>query len=339
MQKEWTDEHLTWNANDYGGINEMVFMAWEIWTPDIRSWAAASQVSWWRSVAKEPLRVNSSGVVSWWTRAVVTSYCDVDLSQFPFDKQFCSIGFVSWTYDISELNITDHPLYKKQIYGPFVKNPEWSVVAMQVHKNSQNESVGGYWPKIMAELTLQRRSNFYLYTTGFPYLASGLLVVSSFLFPVASMRRYYLLILSMVIYSCILLQLAARLGSHSIKVPYAVKCVVYSMLLVAISITVNIVSACVIDKLARKKNCLMPRAIASFVESPWLGTLCCLNPSSLSKHDNSTPFSSSSHVDTQSSSNPHSNQPDLPSEWHLLQQLLDRICFVSFIVASIIYHS
>lgn len=335
----------------------MVFNAWEVWTPDIRSWAAASGIHWWRSVAREPVRVNSSGIVAWWTRAVITSYCDVDLSNFPFDKQFCTMGFVSWTYDITELNITDHPKYPKQIYGPFVKNPEWSVVNMVVHKNEKNESVNGYWPKIMAELTLQRRSNFYMYNTGLPYLAAGFLVICSFLSPIGSTKRYYLVVSAMLIYSCLLIQLGIRLGPHSIKIPYAVKCVAYSMTLVAVSVTVNVLTTSIIEKCASKRTLTMPRALISILELPWLGTLCCLSVPDSMYPSTSTSTSSPSSFSSFPPPHPSSNKvtsndsssdisPDtvrsdtcMSHEWFLLQQLVDRICFVLFILATLFYHS
>ena len=343
VHQEWTDEHLTWNPDDYSGINEMVVKWWDIWTPEIRSWAAASQINQEQARDLEHPRVNSSGHVFMLLKDVVPCYCNVDLYLFPFDRHNCSFGFVDGlTFRISQLNLMNLPRGVEKIFDSYEINPEWFAVSVQVRKNQQNATHSMYLTGIMVDLVLKRRTNFYLYSTGVPYLTSGLLVISSFLLSLASMRRYYLLIVSMLIYSCILLQLAARLGSHSIKVPYAVKCVVYSMLLVTISITVNIVSGCVIDKLARRKHSCMPRTIASVLESPWLGTLCCLNPTATGESDNSTSFPpASSNIDIQSSSTSHRDHTDprLPTEWHLLQQLLDRICFVSFIVASIIYHS
>lgn len=321
----------------------MVFSAWELWTPDIRSWAAASGISWYRSISKDPIRVNSSGTVSWWTRAVITSYCDVDLSDFPFDKQFCTMGFVSWTYDITELNITDHPKYPKQIYGPFFINPEWSVVRMTVHKNDKNETVGGYWPKIMAEMTLQRRTNYYLYTTGLPYFAAGLLVICSFISPIGSMKRYYLIILALFIYTALLIQLAIRIGPHSIKIPYAVKCIVYSIILISVSVTVNLITNSIIEKFGKKKNFTMPRFIISILELPWLGILFCLNvPQSTKDKKIISSSSSSSSTSNDSSdiiSKDNISDTCMSHEWLLLQQLVDRICFILFIITSIFYHS
>ena len=201
----------------------MTFDFWELWTPDIRCWSVADGSTMSRSVGKEPLRVLSTGSVQWWTRAVFKASCDLDLSDFPFDQQECHMGFVSWTYDIRQVNLTAHKKYQKQIYGPFQKNPEWAVVSKKVHPNEMNVSAAGLWASVGVTFTLQRRNQIYLFKTGLPYFTASLVGIASFLTPLGTARRYFFSGLSIIMLALIMISLGIQLGPHSAKVPYAGK--------------------------------------------------------------------------------------------------------------------
>lgn len=199
----------------------MTFDFWELWTPDIRCWSVADGAAMSRSVGKEPIRVLSNGAVQWWTRAVFKASCDLDLSDFPFDQQECSMGFLSWSYDIRQLNLTVHKKYPKHIYGPFQKNPEWAVLKKEVFPNDMNVSAAGLWASITVSFTLERRNQIYLFKTGLPYVTASLAGIASFLTPIGSGRRYFFSGLSIIMLALIMISLGIQLGPHSVKVPYA----------------------------------------------------------------------------------------------------------------------
>ena len=35
IKQVWTDEYMTWNTADYGGLDEVVLPARKVWTPDV----------------------------------------------------------------------------------------------------------------------------------------------------------------------------------------------------------------------------------------------------------------------------------------------------------------
>lgn len=331
---EWKDEHLSWNPSDFGGLDEINFDYWEIWTPDIRSWDVIDGNSG-RQMGKEPMKVNSSGYVSWWTRAVFTSSCFLDLKDFPFDTQSCSIYFMSWTYDIRHLNITKNPSYKNFIYGPYQKNPEWSVADFDSNLNTWNDTEAGYYPSLGIFFTFKRRTPIYTFRTFLPYVAAMFIAMVSFFEPPGSGRRLLLSSISISLLMVIMVQLADQLGPHSISVPYAIKCVGVSIVVISSSI----LSSLVLDALTRKlcqRNILLPRLIMAVVENSWIQMIllmrsevdtssCRREQNELSSPFSPSPFSSSS-------------SQVITKEWILLGRFVDRLCLLVLLVVLVFYH-
>src|SRR6218665_995243 len=50
--------------------------------------------------------VNSDGTCSWVPLGLYISSCAIYIKWFPFDDQFCTMKFGSWTYDGSKINLT-----------------------------------------------------------------------------------------------------------------------------------------------------------------------------------------------------------------------------------------
>ena len=53
-----------------------------------------------------PVRVTSQGVVTWYPISSVTTSCEMDISQYPFDTQVCTVDIIGYSYPIIEMNIT-----------------------------------------------------------------------------------------------------------------------------------------------------------------------------------------------------------------------------------------
>lgn len=49
--------------------------------------------------------VSSDGSTKWFTVAVLTSICPMDVKLFPFDEQTCTLKFGSWTQNQLKLDI------------------------------------------------------------------------------------------------------------------------------------------------------------------------------------------------------------------------------------------
>ena len=43
--------------------------------------------------------VKHTGEVTWLSHGIYVSVCDINVEQFPFDVQLCTMKWASWTYD------------------------------------------------------------------------------------------------------------------------------------------------------------------------------------------------------------------------------------------------
>lgn len=305
----------------------MNFEFYEIWSPDIRSWTTfdGSQMS--RSVGRDPLRVSSDGIVSWWTRAVLKSECDIDLTDFPFDRQPCSIILGSWTLDSTHLAITTNKKFNKQVYGPFSKNPEWSLIKMDVYGADTNVTEIASWHTVSVDLVLKRRNEMYKYRIGIPYFTAWSLAIFSFLSDAGSQRRLLFSSVSILIFLMLMIQLSYQLGPHSVQTPYAIKCLGMSLTVVTASLVISALIHVVSRKMTQS-NVILPRIVTVVLEAGIVQTLFCLRETS----DQPVRANDSRLLDARSSEL-------IGREWQLMRQFVDRVFFLSFIVTTIFYHS
>ena len=50
--------------------------------------------------------VLSDGTCFWYPFAIEISYCPMDIRWYPFDDQTCRLQYSSWSYDVTQLNLT-----------------------------------------------------------------------------------------------------------------------------------------------------------------------------------------------------------------------------------------
>jgi len=306
---EWIDQHLIWNPSDYDGLDEVV-MEWnEIWTPDIRSFDFERR--WKDGLGYEPLVVNASGFVTWYTSAVFQTYCKIDLKDFPFDQQTCTIKFASWTYDSLGIKLYPSKSWESLVYGPRKPNAEWKVLNVSEETVRNNETEKYRYDVFSVKVLLQRRNAVYFYSTVVPYMAALSFAFLSFMEPLGSLRRLTLVMVSFTILSILLIRLTLTLGFHSISVPFGIKCTGISILMVTISTLLPLLVSCYLTA----NNVLLPRVIIDFVGNPIIQTLLCVG------HPEKAP------------------QDQVNKECFLLTMFMDRICFISFIFLAAIYHS
>lgn len=260
--------------------------------------------------------------------------CNFDLTDFPRDKQWCYMNFLSWTYDITQVNLTQNPLFPVLIRGPWRKNPEWEVLQKQIFPNTLNYSMAGQWPVIGIRFQLQRRDAMYFYKLGLPYLCASLMGIASFLVPAGGSQRYFFACSSIVILFLLMVQLGFDLGPHSIMTPYAVKCIGINMIVMIVALVVSTILRRIVEQLS--DSCPpLPRYLIDVLDGNWVPMIFCLHA------ERGPTRNLRSAVESASDDNPFKNagQSVATKEWQLLAQLLDRICFIIYIGTTIIYHS
>jgi hypothetical protein len=112
VRMNWDDELLKWDSSN----NNISFMSMNIdniWTPDIELLNAASKPTIY--ILDEALNLYNSGSIFWSKPGIFKFSCSLDLHEFPFDIQKCTMKFGSWTYNTNMMTILPYEDVNKQI--------------------------------------------------------------------------------------------------------------------------------------------------------------------------------------------------------------------------------
>ena len=125
------------------------------------------------------MRLEYSGTVHWDLSINFQTYCDIDVTYYPFDTQRCTIDFGEWSYTNKEINFTT--VAKGIELGPYKGNGEWDIVGTFVY--TQNVGTELQYTQLHFGLVLKRRSLYYILNIIVPLVLISILCVISFLIP------------------------------------------------------------------------------------------------------------------------------------------------------------
>ncbi|NP_001166811.1 nicotinic acetylcholine receptor subunit alpha 5 isoform A precursor [Bombyx mori] len=164
----WTDFHLRWNTSDFDGISVIRIPYERVWRPDIILYNNADP-NYRSAVINTNVIVKYTGEVTWLSHGIYVSVCDINVEQFPFDAQLCTMKWASWTYDGFQLDL------KKQFdegdTTNYQTNGEFDLVSFEAIRHDQYYSccVEPY-PDITYVIKLRRRPMFYVFNLILPCL-------------------------------------------------------------------------------------------------------------------------------------------------------------------------
>ncbi|KAM5193846.1 neuronal acetylcholine receptor subunit alpha-9 [Mantella aurantiaca] len=183
IRQGWYDAYLTWNRDDYDGLDSIRIPSNMVWRPDIVLYNKADDEF------SEPINTNVGlrydGKITWDTPAITKSSCVVDVSYFPFDEQQCNLTFGSWTYNGNQVDIIN--AMDTGDLSDFVENVEWEMQGMPAVKNVITYGCCSEpYPDITFTLILKRRSSFYIFNLLIPCVMISFLAPLGFYLPADS---------------------------------------------------------------------------------------------------------------------------------------------------------
>ncbi|XP_015785063.1 neuronal acetylcholine receptor subunit alpha-6-like [Tetranychus urticae] len=326
----WKDEFLTWDPSKYYGIKKLKFDSNEIWTPDIVVFNMAVGNNWIGVDSHSIIEVNYDGKINLRLPSNLAVGCYIDLADYPFDKQLCSLYFGSWSYNVNEIRLVKG---KRLVRKPYFEQLEWSVEKIEgfLHDVKGFES---HKSVVEIDISVARRVNIHLYYIAIPYLTASLLGLVAFLVPIGSIYRIVFGSLAIFILIFLLSFLADNIGFHSLGVPYAVRCISINIMLITISLVVTNMTYQLIMSLM--VTCPpLPSFLAHHLTNPILARIFVLKVNL-----ESTKFDEEANVNDFSNQQPfQSTSRAAIREWALLLRLIDRLLLITYIVVIIIYHS
>ncbi|XP_022645426.1 uncharacterized protein LOC111243713 isoform X2 [Varroa destructor] len=246
LEQEWEDYKLKWNPAEYGGVDMIHVPAENIWLPDIVLFNNADGN--YEVILMNKATVYSTGKVVWKPPALYKSTCEIDVEYFPFDEQNCLMKFASWTYDGFEVDL----LHQKQKPGEtevstgidmseFYKSVEWDILLVPAKYNQgKYDCCVEPFPDITFNITMRRKTLFYTVNLIIPCVGISFLTVLVFYLPSDSGEKVTLCISILVSLTVFFLLLAEIIPPTSLAVPLLGKYLLFTMILVTLSISVTV---------------------------------------------------------------------------------------------------
>lgn len=179
----WHDELFTWDPYEYGGTMYLTLPVTKIWVPELLHANPADKVEklvddWYK------VTIYYDGSVELYSASIFTATCNIDVSYYPFDRQFCEIIFLVWGYSAEEVVLTAE---REDILQTFYKSSgEWTLVRTVV-KSEYREPLDSI--VVSFRMVLDRKSHFVMVNAILPMIFVSFLNVLVFLMPNESGER------------------------------------------------------------------------------------------------------------------------------------------------------
>ncbi|CAM4338503.1 neuronal acetylcholine receptor subunit alpha-10 [Caretta caretta] len=183
IRQVWVDAYLSWDKDDYDGIDTVRIPSSYVWRPDIVLYNNADNQ--FTGSMETNVVIRYDGQVMWDSPAITKSSCKVDVSHFPFDGQQCRLTFGSWTYNGNQIDLVNG--LDTADLTDFVENVEWEVLGMPAKRNVIIYGCCSEpYPDITYTLILKRRASFYIFNLLLPCIMISFLAPLGFYLPADS---------------------------------------------------------------------------------------------------------------------------------------------------------
>ncbi|XP_075144857.1 nicotinic acetylcholine receptor alpha1 isoform X4 [Haematobia irritans] len=246
VEQEWNDYKLKWNPDDYGGVDTLHVPSEHIWLPDIVLYNNADGNYEVTIMTKAIL--HHTGKVVWKPPAIYKSFCEIDVEYFPFDEQTCFMKFGSWTYDgymvdlrhLKQTPDSDNIEVGIDLQDYYI-SVEWDIMRVPAVRNEKFYSCCEEpYLDIVFNLTLRRKTLFYTVNLIIPCVGISFLSVLVFYLPSDSGEKISLCISILLSLTVFFLLLAEIIPPTSLTVPLLGKYLLFTMMLVTLSVVVTI---------------------------------------------------------------------------------------------------
>ncbi|XP_033028155.1 5-hydroxytryptamine receptor 3A [Lacerta agilis] len=246
-RQHWIDEFLQWNPREFDNITQMSVPTEAIWVPDIL-------INEFVDVGKSPdipyVYILHHGEVRNLKPVQVVTACSLDIYNFPFDVQNCSLTFTSWLHNIRDINISlwRTPEEVKHDKSVFMNQGEWEL--LHVLSQFREFSVGDseFYAEMKFFVVIRRRPLFYAVSLLLPSIFLMVMDIVGFYLPPDSGERVSFKITLLLGYSVFLIIVSDTLPATAIGTPLIGVYFVVCMALLVISLTETILIVRLVHK-------------------------------------------------------------------------------------------
>lgn len=238
LTQVWNDYRLMWDPEEYEGIRKVRLPSQHIWLPDIVLYNNADgtyEVSFYSNAV-----ISNNGEVAWLPPAIYKSACKIEVRDFPFDQQNCTLKFRSWTYDHTEIDLILLSDFASR--DDFKPSGEWDIISLPGRKNEDPNDVT--YLDITYDFIIRRKPLFYTINLIIPCVLITSLAILVFYLPSDCGEKMTLCISVLLALTVFLLLISKIVPPTSLAVPLIGKYLMFSMVLVTFSI---VTSVCVLN--------------------------------------------------------------------------------------------
>ncbi|XP_033726959.1 neuronal acetylcholine receptor subunit non-alpha-3-like [Pecten maximus] len=183
ISMHWRDFRLSWKPSDHAGIRHLMLNSSMIWKPKIFILSSASDIERFESDEFDA-EIRRNGLVLMTPGKRFAANCEIDMTNFPTDRQKCSMTFIAWGYPSTEIYLTS--MLSHFLMDFFSPHGEWDVEETSAEAYSQPD-VGS--SKLVYYFILKRKSPYFFLTMIVPVYILCFLNPFVFLLPAASGER------------------------------------------------------------------------------------------------------------------------------------------------------
>lgn len=235
LQLGWTDVYLSWNPDNYPGVQTLRFPSNQIWTPDILLYNSADER--FDATFHTNVLVNASGACQYIPPGILKSTCYIDVRWFPFDIQKCDLKFGSWTHNGWLLDLQMQAVD----ISTYIPNGEWDLVGVPGKRNElYYECCKEPYPDVTFTVTMRRRTLYYGLNLLIPCVLISGLALLVFLLPADSGEKISLGITVLLSLTVFMLLVAEIMPATSDSVPLIAQYFASTMMIVGLSVVVTV---------------------------------------------------------------------------------------------------
>ncbi|XP_041357549.1 neuronal acetylcholine receptor subunit alpha-7-like [Gigantopelta aegis] len=199
LQMVWYDELLSWNASAYGGVVQLKPDPNKVWKPDITIKNAVNHNEMFSSAFS--LNLFSNGMIVWYPGDDLDTYCNMDVTLFPFDTQKCSIEFFIGSQPLYAVDM--HPKIANISMTAFQLSNEWDVTNTSAVRELRVLSKFEF-PFIVMSMTMRRKPSNLILSVLLPVLIVAFLNIFVFLVSAESGEKLSFAVTGLLTYTVLL---------------------------------------------------------------------------------------------------------------------------------------
>ena len=261
----WSDSRLTWTPASYNNMDLVSFLPGVVWHPRIIVLNSQNDLSAIEE-SSIPMRVSSTGAVTWQPTKILTLSCEMDTSFYPFDKQTCDIRLNTFGLNGAELALSSS-LGISMNY--FTENGEWIVDSTEVEILTPVDPAGHVHYNIKYTFRMTRRSAIYWMKIVFPILIKAYIIPLVFLLPTDGGSKMGFSLSTLLAFVLVLTVIEKDLPDTALYTSILEIQIILVLLLSGMSVAI----ASFVDFYGRKKDDIAPRHVCRVAS--WFSSLMC----------------------------------------------------------------